>query len=313
MGLDFFRRGRGLTLLAAGTGVLLIAAIVVGEGLASRVLLVGAALLGVFFAAMSISARKHAEGLIKESLRRSVRLQKQLKSLSDAAQEQNRLAERQPLNTLTAGFTDKEENQGRHPHSVFAPATIPASRIIARPTAHTAGRIAADQEMNEDSADVLHTLMNAPSDAWTRKVEIIGSPCVEECLREVAEVSRIRAPHLLGKPDPDASHLIVDENQLERGLWSGLLSTQKTIAFLDLLEHVAKAKENGAVVVVQASDTSNHFTDELRSQATVVVRGDSAAWDWEGDIHSPVIQALRHNEAPFVKENGLNLTDKGES
>lgn len=68
MGLDFFRRGRGLTLLAAGTGVLLIAAIVVGEGLASRVLLVGASLLGVFFAAMSISARKHAEGLIKESL-----------------------------------------------------------------------------------------------------------------------------------------------------------------------------------------------------------------------------------------------------
>ena len=313
MGLDFFRRGRGLTFLATGSGMLLIVAIVVGGGLACRVLLVGAALLGVFFTAMSISARKHAEGLIKDSLRRSARLESQVKGLFDAAQEQNRLAERQPLSTLTAGFTEKEGSQGRHPHSVFAPATIPASRIIARPTAHTAGRIAADQEMNEDSSDVLHTLMNAPSDAWTRKVETIGSLRVEECLREVAQVSRIRAPHLLGKPDPDASYLIVDENQLERGLWSGLLSTQKTIAFFSLLEHIAKAKENGAVVVVQASDTSNHFTDELRSQATVVVRGDSATWDWEGDIHAPVIQALRHSEAPFVKEHDLNLTDKGES
>ena len=313
MGLDFFRRGRGLTLLAAGVGVLLIAATVVGEDLTIRVLLVGAALLGVFFAAMSISARKHAEGLIKESLRRSARLQKQLKSLSDAAQEQNRLAERQPLNTLTAGFINREESQGQQLHSVFAPATVPASRIIARPTAHIAGRIAAEQEMNEDSGGVLHTLMDAPSDAWVRKVEIIGSPRVEECMHEVAEVSRIRAPHLLGKPDPDASYLIVDENQLERGLWSGLLSTQKTTAFFGLLEHIAKAKENGAVVVVQASDTSNHFTDELRNQATVVVRGDSATWDWEPDIHAPVIQALLQIETLLRKEAGPNLTDKGDS
>lgn len=313
MGLDFFRRGRGLTLLAAASGVLLIAGIVVGGGLASRALLVGAALLGVFFAAMSISARKHAEGMIKDSLRRSAHLEHQVKRLVDTAQEQNRLTERQSLNTLTAGITEKEKSQGRQLHSVFAPATIPASHIVARPAAHTAGRIAADQEMNEDSSDVLHTLMNAPSDAWTRKVELIGPASVEEDLREVARVSRIRAPHFLGKPDPDASHLIVDENQFERGLWSGFLSTQKTIAFFDLLEHIAKAKENGAVVVVQASDTSNHFTDELRSQATVVVRGDSATWDWEDDIHAPVIQALHHNEAPFVKENGLNLTDKGES
>lgn len=313
MGLDFFRRGRGLTLLAAASGVLLIAGIVVGGGNASRALLVGAALLGVFFAAMSISAQKHAEGLIKDSLRRSARLESQVKSLVDAAQEQNRLAERQALNTLTVGITEKEKSQGRQLHSVFAPATIPASHIVARPAAHTAGRIAADQEMNEDSSDVLHALMNASTDAWTRKVELIGSASVEGDLREIAEVTRIRAPHLLGKPASDASHLIVDENQLERGLWSGLLSTQKTAAFFSLLEHIAKAKENGMIIVVLASDTSNHFTDELRSQATVVVRGDSATWDWESDIHTPVIQALCHNETLRRNETGLSLTDKGES
>lgn len=296
MSFDYFRRGRGLIIFAGLATVLLIGAILVNSSTTSRTLLACAVFVGFIFAVMSISARKRSEGLTKEALRRNSRLEKQLQEISTATQEQKRRAEREPLSSLTANFSERTSEERRSEQSLFAPATIPASHIVGRPDSHTAGRVAAEQTMDGDSADVLHALMNANSEVWIRRIELIGSQRCAASLKDLAKVERISAPHLVGNPSRDASYLIIEEKQFERGLWAGLLSTQKTTSFLRLLEHIVKAEENGTVVIVCPSETSNHFSDELRQRATVVLSKNSATWGWDDDIHAPVFRALIHGE-----------------
>lgn len=296
MSLDYFRRGRGLIVLAGLSAALLIGAIVVTNSTIGRVLLACAVMVGLVFAVMSISARKKSEGLTKEVLRRNVRLEKQLQEISTATQEQNRRAAREPMSLLTGNLPEKPSEKRSAEQSVFAPSTIPASHIIGRPDAHTAGRVAAEQTMDSDSSEVLHALMNANSMMWTRRIELIGSLRRAASLRDVAKVEQISAPHLLGQPSRDASYLIIEESQFDRGLWAGLLSTQKTSSFFRLLDHMTKAKQNGTVVVVCPSGTSNHFSEELRQRATVVLSNNSTTWCWDDDIYSPVITALLHGD-----------------
>lgn len=305
MSLDYFRRGRGLIILAGLVTALLIGAIVVNSNPISRFLWTCAVIVGFFFAGMSVSARKKSEGLIKDALRRNKRLEKQIQEISAAIKEQNRRAERESLSSLTLDPSGKIGEPERSAESVFAPRTIPASSIVERPDAHTAGRVAAEQTMDSDSADVLYALMNAEAEKWTRCVEFIGSHESAESLQGLAEVERISAPHLLGKPSREASYLVIEENQFDSGLWAGLLSTQKTTIFLRLLDHMKKAQENGAVVIVRPGEISNHFSEELRQQATVVLSENSTTWGWDDDIHAPVVNALLHIEAErIVKKEG---------
>lgn len=294
MSLDYFRRGRGLIILSGLTAVLLIGAIVVNSDAFGRALLACAVIVGFVFAVMSISARKKSEGLAKEALRRNARLEKQLHEISAAAQEQNRRAERESLSSLTADRSERTGEVGAAEQSVFAPATIPASHIVGRPDAHTAGRVAAEQTMDSESSDVVRALMDAPLEKWTRRIELIGTKQCAASLKDVAEVERISAPHLIGNPSRDASYLVIEENQFERGLWAGLLSTQKTTSLLRLLDHMKKAEDNGTVVIVCPGVTSNHFSEELRQSATVVLSKDSTTWGWNDDIHAPVFNALLH-------------------
>lgn len=296
MSLDYFRRGRGLIILAGLAAVLLIGAIVVASSAIGRVLLVCAVVVGFVFAVMSISARKKSEGLTKEALRRNSRLEKQLQEIYMATQEQDRRAAREPMSLLTADLSEKPDEERHTKQSIFAPSTIPASRILGRPDAHTAGRLAAEQTMDSDSSEVLHALMSARSEMWARRIELIGSHDSAESLQNLASVERLASPHLLGKPLRGASYLVIEESQFERGLWSGLLSTQKTSSFLRLLDHMTKAKENGTVVIVCPSETSNHFSEELRQRATVVISKNSTTWSWDDDIYAPVFRALLYGE-----------------
>lgn len=296
MSLDYFRRGRGLIILVALATVLLIGAIVVASSAIGRVLLVCAVVVVFVFAVMSISARKKSEGLTKEALRRNLRLEKQLQEIYKALQEQDRRAAREPMSLLTADLFEKPGEERHTKQSLFAPSTIPASHILGRPDAHTAGRVAAEQTMDSDSTEVLHALMSARSEAWTRRIELIGSHDSAESLQSLASVERISSPHLLGKPLRDASYLIIEESLFEHGLWAGLLSTQKTSSFFRLLDHMTKAKENGTVVIVCPSETSNHFSEELRQRATVVISNNSTTWSWDDDIYAPVFRAVLHGE-----------------
>ena len=292
MSLDYFRRGRGLIILSGLTAVLLIGAIVVNSDAIGRALLACAVIVGLVFAVMYISARKKSEGLTKEALRRNSRLEKNLQEISAATKEQNRRAEREPLASLTVDLSARTGEVEGAEQSVFAPATIPALHIVGRPDAHTAGRVAAEQTMDSDGSDVVRALMDAPREKWTRRIELIGTKQCAASLKDLAEVERIIAPHLLGNPSRGASYLVIEENQFERGLWAGLLSTQKTTSFLRLIDHMKKADENGTVVIVCPSETSNHFSEELRQRATVVLSKNSDTWGWDDDINAPVFKAL---------------------
>ena len=304
MGFDFFRRGRGLTILVALSAALLVGAILMDRGQAQRILLIGSVLSVLVYSLMSISARKQSEGLIRQALRQTAGMEKVVSQLHKAAQEQEHLSERQALRELEMSFSDELEAQRGGHRSIYAPSTVPSSRIVGRPTAQNAGRAAAAQDMEDESGEVLQALMRAPTEAWVRSVALIGSKTLEKQLSTVSKVERIAAPHLLGDPKEETSFIVIDEETFDEGLWSGLLSTQKTTDFIALLEHIEVAKKRGTVVVVLASDLSNHFSNELRSHATVVLGKNVSSWHWEDDIYAPVVESLKRKDlaADMVKK-----------
>lgn len=292
MGFDFFRRGRGLSILAALSAALLVAALLMDRGQTQTILFAAAILVGLFYSLMSISSRKQSEGLTRQALRTNVRVEKAVSQLLSALQEQKYLSDRQGLRELDESFPNEFEGHRDGQRSIYAPSTIPSSRIVGRPTAQNAGRAAAAQDMEGESGEVLQAIMRAPADAWVRKIALIGSKTLEKQLSTVCEVERIKAPHLLGNPKEEHSFIVIDEEAFEDGLWSGLLSTQKTTEFIAILEHIESAKKMGTVVVVLATDLSNHFSHELRSHATVVLGKKVSSWHWEEDIYAPVIETL---------------------
>lgn len=292
MGFEFFRRGRGLSILVALSAALLVAALLMDRGQTQTISLAAAIMVGLFYSLMSISSRKRSEGLMRQALRHNAGLEKAVSQLLNAFQEQKYLSDRQRLNELDESFSTDFERQRDGQRSIYAPSTIPSSRIVGRPTAQNAGRAAAAQDMEGESGEVLQALMRAPADAWVRRVALIGSKTLEKELSAVCEVERIRAPHLLGNPKEEHSFIVIDEGALDEGLWSGLLSTRKTTEFIALLEHIESAKKMGAVVVVLATELANHFSNELRSHATVVLGRNVSSWHWQDDIDAPVIETL---------------------
>lgn len=292
MGFDFFRRGRGLSILVALSAALLVAALLMDRGQTQTILLIIAILVGLFFSLMSISSRKQSEGLMRQALRHNARVDKAVSQLLNALEEQKYLFDRQGLRELDESLSTEFGGQRDGQRSIFAPSTIPSSRIVGRPTAQNAGRAAAAQDMEGESGEVLQALMCAPADAWVRKVALIGSKSLEKQLSTVCEVERIRAPHLLGNPKEEHSFIVIDEEAFDEGLWSGLLSTQKTTDFVALMEHIESAKKWGTVVVILETDLSNHFSNELRSHATVVLGKNVSSWRWQDDIYAPIIETL---------------------
>lgn len=193
--------------------------------------------------------------------------------------------------------------------NIFAPSTIPATRILGRPTAHSAGRLAAEQVMEQDGFIALNAMMNAEVESWTREIALIGSVELENALEKAGKVQRLVGPHQLVGFKAATSYLVIDENEFRAGPWKGLLSAQKTGLYLKLVEHITEAQRRGIVVVVRTSNLMSHFTNDLRGRANVVLNTPSSNWHWSDDLKSPVILALKQmDDTPNLQD----LT-KGES
>ncbi|QRP61483.1 hypothetical protein [Corynebacterium minutissimum] len=297
MKLDSFQRGRSLATIAAIGALFLIASIAVGSSLVGRALLIGAVTIGIVFSAAFISSQKKAEGISKDARRRAVKIEEKLSILEAHFENQTRekkTASLQELgDTTNAGAGEGAFNRP----NIFAPNTIPATRILARPTAHSAGRLAAEQVMERDGFVALSAMMTAEAELWTREISLIGPVDLEAALSEVGRVHRLAGPYLLGSTKQGTSYLIIDEQEFWKGPWEGLLSAQKTGLYLRLVEHIADAQNQGIVVIVRASNLTSHFTNDLRERANIVLNTLSPNWAWSEDLKSPVLEALKTMDA----------------
>lgn len=290
---NFFRRGRGLTLLSALAALLVSAALVVESLVVKNLLLIGALGVSFFFFAMWVSSQKKSEGYIRDILRRVSSLEHANRELRAGQKRYQRQVQEDNLNELvvpasasTAGFADASLGL------LFAPETITASSILDRPSAQNAGRLAATQTMDGDAFGVLRAIEDATDEARQRRIEVIGSKSLAKGLGQLGSVQRIEVPHQLGASCRGTSYLIVDERELTSGIWAGTLTTQATARFLSLADHVRRAKARGVIVIVLKALQQDHFSNELRQMATVLVEGGVPRWEWEDDIYSPVMEVV---------------------
>lgn len=307
--LDIFRRGRTLTLLAALAALLYVVSIYFATTAAGRAFAVAGILTSFVFVAAYISSEKKSEGVSKEAARRIGKTEEQLSNLVTQFESQMRDIETAPLRALSGMEDGSLHGTPSNSPNIFAPSTIPAARILGRPTAHSAGRLAAEQVMEQDGFIALNAMMNAEVESWTREISLIGSVELENALEKAGKVQRLVGPHQLVGFKAATSYLVIDENEFRAGPWKGLLSAQKTGLYLKLVEHITEAQRRGIVVVVRTSNLMSHFTNDLRGRANVVLNTPSSNWHWSDDLKSPVILALKQ------MDDTLNLQDltKGES
>ena len=297
MKLDSFQRGRSLTIIAAMAASFLIASIAVGSSLVGRALLVAAVAVGIVFIAAFISSQKKAEGISKDVRRRSIKIEEKLSNLEAQFENQTRERETASLRELSGAMNPGTGEGTLNSPSIFAPNTIPATRILARPTAHSAGRLAAEQVMERDGFVALSAMMTAEAELWTREISLIGPVDLEAALSEAGRVDRLAGPHLLGSTKQGTSYLIIDEQEFWKGSWEGLLSAQKNGLYLKLIEHIADSQNQGVVVIVRASNLTSHFTNDLRERANIVLNTLSPNWAWSEDLKSPILEALKNIDA----------------
>ena len=291
--LDFFRRGRGLTFLGALAALLASVAIAVEPTVMKTLLFIGAVGVLFFFLSMWVSSQKKSEGYTREILRRVSSLEQATEELRAGQKKYDREAQQRNLNELIAHDPesknwDADAKQGL----LFAPQTVTASAILDRPSAQQAGRLAAMQTMDSDAFEVLRALEGATDETRQRRIEVIGSDSLAKSLGDVGIVQRIEVPHQLGACNSGTSYLIVDERELESGAWAGTLTSQSTSRFLSLSEHIRKAQARGVIVVVVKVPRQDHFSNELRQMATVLIEGTEPNWEWEDDVYLPVLKVL---------------------
>ena len=291
--LDFFRRGRGLTFLGALAALLASVAIAVEPTVMKTLLFIGAVGVLFFFLSMWVSSQKKSEGYTREILRRVSSLEQANEELRAGQKKYDREAQQRNLNELIAHDPesknwDADAKQGL----LFAPQTVTASAILDRPSAQQAGRLAAMQTMDSDAFEVLRALEGATDETRQRRIEVIGSDSLAKSLGDVGIVQRIEVPHQLGACNSGTSYLIVDERELESGAWAGTLTSQSTSRFLSLSEHIRKAQARGVIVVVVKVPRQDHFSNELRQMATVLIEGTEPNWEWEYDVYLPVLKVL---------------------
>lgn len=291
--LDIFRRGRTLTLLAALAALLYVASIYFATTAAGQAFAVAGILTSFVFVAAYISSEKKSEGVSKEAARRIGKTEEQLSNLVTQFESQMRDIETAPLRALSGMEDGSPHGTPSNSPNIFAPSTIPATRILGRPTAHSAGRLAAEQVMEQDGFIALNAMMNAEVESWTREIALIGSADLENALEKAGKVQRLVGPHQLVGFKATTSYLVIDENEFRAGPWEGLLSAQKTGLYLKLVEHITEAQRRGIVVVVRTSNLMSHFTNDLRGRANVVLNTPSSNWHWSDDLNSPVILALK--------------------
>ncbi len=177
------------------------------------------------------------------------------------------------------------------PVSVFSPSAVSVSRQD-KPFKHQAGRNAAAQRSTEDSITKLQFLLNASEKQLTRKIVTISDPGLVSELKLCGDVIPLLPTIGINQLSADTSYLVIQETALISGPWTGVLDSQGTTRFLELIGLIKTAKNKGIVVVIVADCIPQHFTSALEEYGNVIVRDGMYNSRWGNNVDSPVLNAI---------------------
>lgn len=261
-----------------------------------RTLSVALALVGAALVVFGVIAFLKLEAGLARQERRNL-----AKSLTDYEAAVNAAArkiwDRQAQPPLSAALLTQSQNQNQNqnqnqdvamrsePQSIFAPNVITASRILAKPSAHVAGRNAALQSMSDDSYPKLERVLSARDEERVRRVIWIG-PRHGGGQERKGWASVFPYPGaLVGSPDPEATYLVLNLRTTKFTPWEYVTSSQSYTQFEQIRKYINAAKANGTIVVVVEADVPSHFTASYEALGDIVWRPDSQL-DSTSDFHS---------------------------
>lgn len=179
------------------------------------------------------------------------------------------------------------------PTSVFAPGTIPASPVRARPKMHVPGRDAAQQVMKVPSGRNLEHLLQAPASALEREIALVGGKALTTKLESVGTVTVATPGTAESAVGPFTAYLVIDLGTLAESPWRGVLDASRTRLYQELHTAVKAARKRGTVVIVHGDTVPTHFTASLDKLAHVRLKNNRMEpARWGDDIHSEVIEAI---------------------
>lgn len=180
-----------------------------------------------------------------------------------------------------------------NPASVFAPNTIPASPVQARPKMHVPGRDAAQQDMKVPSGRNLGHLLQASASALEREIALVGGRALVTKLESVGTVTVVTPGTAATAVGPSTAFLVIDLETLSESPWRGVLDASNTRLYLELHTAVKTARKRGTVVIVHGDTVPTHFTASLDKLAHVRLKNKRMEpARWGDDIHSEVIEAI---------------------
>ena len=143
----------------------------------------------------------------------------------------------------------------------FAPRRISAVDITEKPSSNIAGRNAA-QQINEVSPISRFNALLLP-DGADQQPRVIYVGTTNSALEKVASVDYLLPGQATGAPNPEASWLIIDEENLKSSPWDGITDAHATNQLLALFHTIKSARENGTVIVFIQGSVPSHFTQFL--------------------------------------------------
>lgn len=157
--------------------------------------------------------------------------------------------------------------------SVYSPGVITATPVMDKPHAHTAGRLAAAQEMGGDSSLQLGRIYHASDSQRQRRVLWLG-PLPDNVPEQAGWIIEPIAPGIaMGKPNPTASYVVLNLADTAFSAWEHLTSSLNVQAFHAVHEFVMLAKRNGAAIVLIREDVPSNLSAGLEQVADIELDG----------------------------------------
>lgn len=173
----------------------------------------------------------------------------------------------------TQGASAGKENVPRVLSSgtVYSPGVIAATPVKGKPHAHTAGRLAAVQDMDGDSSLQLMRIFNSTQEQQVRRLLWVGPTADLSANPEGWLIDQVPPGAALGRPHPGAAYLVLNLAGTASTSWEHITSSVHTQAFRSMYAYAKSAKQNGAVVILIREEVPSHFTSAVEELADVVM------------------------------------------
>lgn len=179
----------------------------------------------------------------------------------------------------------------------FSPNAVEKIEIVSKPEAFSAGRLAAEQEMERPAVEDLHNLMGQTSYLSRRKIATACSSSLNTRLEKLGCLSELQPGQGQAYLDEETAYVIIEEAELLKPSWGGIMETASTALFFDFIDKIKASKANGAAVVFIKDSVPRAYTSTLENLSDIVVADGSSNFRWEDDVDLPV-----YNEVMFYSK-----------